>query len=171
MFEDLRLPAEMLEEILFRVPVQDLPNCRLVCSRWRHILDSKTFWREKFRQLELPFAEESARKTRELVQVCENRDLYGRNLVRNGDCDGECYAMRDYKFPHWNHVGKVHSNWTRGAVSGDPPGELLRDTGGTRNCFSVALTYGPNEFHQKIKWAIKVVYNNFVGLNFDSAWP
>lgn len=146
----------MVEEVLLRVAADDLASCRLVCSAWRGAVDSGRFWSKAFARagLSQPTARYAASMSfpvRRLIYGTGH--ALGANLIKNGDCDAEAYSgLRNFKFPHWSHVGNEHFNWTAEAVDvSEVPRELLGDTRGTARCFSVPLTYGPNEMHQKFR--------------------
>jgi hypothetical protein len=154
--QNASVPAEVVEAILVRVePATAVLSLRLVCLAWRDTIDADRFWKKKFlRAAGAKLPKRKIRSSLVLATVLDNASSFGTNLVQNGDCDREVYNMRDIKFPHWNHMGSCHLNWIQGELSAagaEPiPAGLLEDTKGTTKCFSVALTYGPNEMHQKI---------------------
>ena len=148
------LPAEIVEAVLYRVDRgADLLACRSVSRQFRDVIDNRRFWQAVYSRakVELP---QRLRSSLEFATALDNRSAFGKNLVVNGDCDRQEYNMRDVarKFPYWDHVGQFHSNWVREELdSANLPPALLLATQGTTRCFSVALTYGPNEMHQKIR--------------------
>ena len=148
------LPAEIVEAALCRVDRgADLLVCRSVSKQFRDIIDNRRFWQKVYSRarVELPHR---LRTSLELATALDHRSVFAKNLIVNGDCDRQEYNMRDVarKFPYWDHVGQFHSNWVREELdSANLPPALLLATQGTTRCFSVALTYGPNEMHQKIR--------------------
>ena len=151
------LPAEIIEAVLCRVDLgKDILACRSVSKQFRNLIDSRRFWQRVYSRakVELP---PRLRSSLQFATALDNRSAFGKNLVVNGDCDRQEYNMRDVarKFPYWDHVGHFHSNWVREELdSATLPPALLLATQGTTRCFSVALTYGPNEMHQKIRSAL-----------------
>ena len=148
------LPPEIIEAVLARVDRgEDLLTCRSVCKQFRNIVDSGRFWQAVYSR-EGVEAPRRLRDSLHFATVLDNRSAFGRNLVLNGDCDRQEYNMRDVarKFPYWDHVGEFHTNWVREELdTATLPPALLSATQGTARCFGVALTYGPNEMHQKIR--------------------
>ena len=149
------LPAEIVEAVLCRVDGgADLLICRLVCKQFRDIVDNRRFWQRVYSTAKVE-APQRLRTSLELATALDHRSAFGKNLIVNGDCDRQEYNMRDVarKFPYWDHVGEFHSNWVRQELdSATLPPALLLATQVTTRCFSVSLTYGPNEMHQKIRW-------------------
>ena len=151
------LPAEIVEAVLCRVDLgKDILACRSVSKQFRNLIDSRRFWQRVYSRAEVELPHR-LRTSLELATALDHRSAFGRNLVVNGDCDRQEYNMRDVarKFPYWDHVGHFHSNWVRQELdSATLQPALLLATQGTTRCFSVALTYGPNEMHQKIRSAL-----------------
>ena len=148
------LPPEIIEAVLTRVDRgADLLTCRSVCKQFRNIVDSGRFWQTVYSRKGME-APRRLQDSLQLATVLDNRPAFERNLILNGDCDRQEYNMRDVarKFPYWDHVGEFHTNWVREELdTATLPPALLSATQGTARCFSVALTYGPNEMHQKIR--------------------
>ncbi|CAL8114468.1 unnamed protein product [Orchesella dallaii] len=44
------LPEHVVENILSYVSDQDIPNCRVVCHTWKHVLSSKSLWKLRFQK-------------------------------------------------------------------------------------------------------------------------
>lgn len=154
------LPAEIVEAVLYSVARgTDLLACRSVCKQFRNIIDNRRFWQRVYLRAKVE-APQRLRTSLQFATALDNRSAFGKNLIVNGDCDRQEYNMRDVarKFPYWDHVGQFHANWVREELdSATLSPALLLATQGTTRCFSVALTYGPNEMHQKIRWSMSNV--------------
>ncbi|KAH0631614.1 hypothetical protein JD844_006035 [Phrynosoma platyrhinos] len=95
--EDLKLlPDELLELILSWVPSRTLVrHCRLVCRKWRDLIDKPTIWKLQWER------DPSKKAALEAVKHCPPMDWcrvgvlqpFGRNLIKN-PCGKE-------KFQHW----------------------------------------------------------------------
>lgn len=102
-------PDSILENVFCFLPPKDLiQNCRLVCKRFRDIIDSNGFWKSKcerekkalpnFRFKELP--------PRYYQAICIY-NAYGRNLLKNGHGDS-----RDGRVAHWQVLSNGGDGWT-----------------------------------------------------------
>lgn len=145
-----KLPPEILEVILLHVDGNDLKTARLVCHRWKSVIESSHFWTLKLEDKlkvfhDISFAEKC---------ILVDNEVIGKNLVLNGDCSAPVIGGQ---FLGWHHVGNFHSNWLRQELRA----EEIRALEGLRTCFKVPLTYGPNEMHQKIR------YNTAIDISED----
>ncbi|CAL8114464.1 unnamed protein product [Orchesella dallaii] len=48
--DGFNLPEHVVETILSYVSDQDIPNCRVVCHTWKHLLSSKSLWKLRFQK-------------------------------------------------------------------------------------------------------------------------
>ncbi|KAM3829427.1 F-box only protein 27 [Vipera latastei] len=113
--EEARLPNEVLALILSWLPPETLATrCRLVCRRWRDLVDGPAAWQLQWRR------EPSMRAALEAARRCPRlrwsrlgvlRPL-GRNLVRN-PCGTEQFRhwAVHCEFPEWNDGWSVVNNW------------------------------------------------------------
>lgn len=69
------LPDHVMLDILSLIPMNELIlSCRLVCSRWRDLVDLPIFWRSKYRH-----KNENLKKTKEFYVFSHLE----RNLIKN----------------------------------------------------------------------------------------
>ncbi|XP_042296616.1 F-box only protein 27 [Sceloporus undulatus] len=115
--EDLKLlPDELLELILSWVPSRTLVRrCRLVCRKWRDLIDRPTIWKLQWER------DPSKKATLEAAKHCPPMDWcrvgvlqpFGRNLIKN-PCGKE--QFRHWEVQHGGDKWKVEDN--RGHVEG-----------------------------------------------------
>uniref|UniRef100_A0A8C4T7R0 FBA domain-containing protein n=1 Tax=Erpetoichthys calabaricus TaxID=27687 RepID=A0A8C4T7R0_ERPCA len=122
------LSSEVSDDILFliliHVPFWELrSNCRLVCKRWKDVVDSQALWRVKYEQV-------LSKKLQ--TRLPSNTDwknlfykLFARNLIKN--------PCGDDGFEHWN-VNHGGDGW----VIERHHGELKETT--SSNCFAVCCS-------------------------------
>ena len=144
--------VDIIEAVLVKVHVEDLRACRLVCKIWQDILDSKSFWKRRLRTenekklLSLPFY---------LKCAYLESNILGKNLIKNGSCDGPARELCAEKFPPWKHLGNFHENWLQKKLTNEESEKT-----GSKLCFCVPLSHGPNEMHQKVKYIAIVVLHD-----------
>lgn len=129
--QNVEIPQELIENILFYVDVKTLLNCRRVCKCWNEII-TDYIWRKKAEvKIGRTFTSDSIFEWKDFYLLCS--DLFGRNLMDN--------HSGKVKFKRWQITHNHGDKWSIECPPiGSPALPKEPEFGNTQHCF--VTSYG-----------------------------
>lgn len=110
--QNVEIPPELIEHILFHVDVKSLLKCRRVCKNWNEIITNHVWRRKAEDKTGLRFTSDTMFGWKEFYLICSG--LFGRNLVKN-------HSGKE-KFKNWQITHSYGDGW---AIECPPVGAPL----------------------------------------------